>query len=332
MFDDSVILITGATGSWGHELVSQLLSDHAPREIRIYSRGEHRQVEMKEEFSSYGGLKFIIGDVRDKNILRQAMMGCDFVFHLAALKHVPVCEENGWEAVLTNIFGTQNIIEAAIDLGVKVVVDISTDKAVEPHNQYGVTKSCGEKLMVNANHYFNHKTKFVCIRGGNVIGTNGSVLPLFRRQIAQNNIITITDPSMTRYLMSTRQAVELIFKAVNQALGGEIFVMRMPSVTVHQIADAMIELYGNDQTKRAIIGARPGEKHDEVLVSEHEAPRTRVVDNDYYVILPEFNLQVFAERYRDLLPMDLPKFTSANAQRLKFQDLCARILHEGRNW
>src|SRR3990167_4185949 len=220
--DRKVILITGGTGSWGKELVSQLLHmKPGPREIRIYSRGEHKQVEMKREVRS-AKCKFIIGDVRDKNILNGAMKGVDTVFHLAAIKHGDVVEDNPWEAVLTNIYGTQNIIEAAIINKVNLVVDVSTDKAVDPYNLYGVTKACGEKLIINANKLISN-TKFICIRGGNVIGTTGSVIPLFKDQILRHNKITITDPDMTRFLMNTKEAIGLIFKEIQNNLGGETF-------------------------------------------------------------------------------------------------------------
>ena len=203
MFKDSVVLVTGGTGSWGNELISQLLEKYSPKEIRIYSRGEHKQVEMRAKYKNDSRLRFIIGDVRDKNILSLSMKNVDYVFHLAALKHVPVCEENTWEAVLTNIYGTQNVIEAAIENDVKKVIDISTDKAVDPFNHYGVTKANSEKMITNASFNYITETKFVCIRGGNVLGTNGSVIPLFKNQILSENKITVTDPAMTRYLMST---------------------------------------------------------------------------------------------------------------------------------
>ena len=150
MLDNKIIFITGGTGSWGNELVKQILEKYSPKEIRIYSRGEHKQVEMKQKFGFHPKLKFIIGDVRDKNIMGYAMRGSHYVFHLAALKHVPVCEENPWEAVLTNVYGTQNVIECAIENNVEKVVDISTDKAVDPFNHYGCTKACGEKMIINA--------------------------------------------------------------------------------------------------------------------------------------------------------------------------------------
>jgi UDP-N-acetylglucosamine 4,6-dehydratase len=321
MFDDAKILITGGTGSWGHELVTQLIDNHRPSEIRIFSRGEHRQVEMRREFNNDPILKFIIGDVRSKDSLVSAMSQCDYVFHLAALKHVPVCEENSWEAVLTNVYGTQNVIEAAVMNNVKTVVDVSTDKAVEPHNQYGVTKSCGEKLIVNANQYYESKTKFVCIRGGNVMGTAGSVLPLFKRQLETSNEITITDATMTRYLMSTREAIQLVFNAVEIALGGEIFVLRMPAVSVDDIARAMTSLFGDGDTVRINIGPRPGEKVHEVLISKHESSRALVIDEMYYVILPQFDEERYLSHYRGKLPLDVEEFTSENARRMTLAEL-----------
>lgn len=316
MFNKKTIFISGGTGSWGHELVSQMLEKYRPKEIRIYSRGEHKQVEMRQEFNNSPILKFIVGDVRDKNILNLAMKGADYVFHLAALKHVPICEENCWEAVLTNIYGTQNIIECAMNNNVKKVIDISTDKAVDPFNLYGVTKACGEKLIINANQNYISNTKFVCIRGGNVMGTNGSVLPLFKKQIIQDNKITITDPNMTRYLMSTQEAIGLVFQAVISSVGGEIFVMRMPATKVSNIASVMIKLFGDKNTKQKIIGVRPGEKLHEVLVSKNESPRTKIYNEQYYVILPQFFNSSLEKQYQKLKPIELDEFNSNNAKRL----------------
>lgn len=332
MFDDKIIFVSGGTGSWGHELVRQMLEKYTPKEIRIYSRGEHKQVEMKREFGNNPILKFIIGDVRDKNILGLAMKGADYVFHLAALKHVPVCEENCWEAVLTNIDGTQNIIECAIANNVKKVVDISTDKAVDPFNLYGVTKACGEKLIINANQNYISDTKFVCIRGGNVMGTNGSVLPLFKRQIKENNTITITDPEMTRYLMSTREAISLVFQAVLNSEGGEIFVMRMPATKVSNIAKVMTGLFGNKDTKQNVIGVRPGEKMHEVLVSKNEAPRTKIFNDQYYVILPQYSSLELEEKYGIMKPIEFDEFNSNNAKRLDDKEFISVLKNETWLW
>jgi len=327
MLDNSTIFITGGTGSWGNELCAQLLERYSPKEIRIYSRGEHKQVEMKRVFGNNPKIKLIIGDVRDKNILGLAMKGSDYVFHLAALKHVPVCEENCWEAVLTNIYGTQNVIECAIENNVKKVIDISTDKAVDPFNLYGVTKACGEKLIINSNWNYNSQTKFVCIRGGNVMGTNGSVIPLFKKQIEQNNEVTVTDPSMTRFLMSTKEAINLVLDAVESSVGGEVFVMRMPSMSVEDLTKALIKMFGTEETKITVIGTRPGEKTSEVLVSKNESPRTKVFDDKYYVILPQREDSILSSTYDSMDNISLDEFSSDNAERIdidSFIDLLNR--------
>ena len=330
------ILITGGTGSWGNELVTQLLEDDdSIHQIRIYSRSEHRQVEMKRKFNFHPKLKFIIGDVRDKNILTLAMTDIDVVFHLAALKHVPVCEENTWEAVLTNVIGTQNVIEAAIKNNVSTVVDVSTDKAVDPFNLYGVTKACGEKLMINANFNYSfdsvqRKTRFICVRGGNVIGTNGSVIPLFKKQLEESNSITITEPHMTRYLMSTKQAIQLLLTAVDKSVGGELFVMKMPATTVGTIAETMIDLFGNAKSKVVHIGARPGEKLHEILVSQNEAPSTLVYSKNYFLVQPQIGPKKHFARYKRLKRVEFHEFTSQNAQQLDKNEL--KVLLKNEKW
>ncbi len=334
MFENQVIFVSGGTGSWGHELVRQLLERFSDiKEIRIYSRGEHKQVEMRREFGFNPKLKFIIGDIRDKNILNYAMSGVDVVFHLAALKHVPVCEENTWEAVLTNINGTQNVIEAAINNGVKKVIDVSTDKAVDPFNLYGVTKACGEKLMINANFNYSFgdkgsKTSFICIRGGNVIGTNGSVIPLFKKQLLENNEVTVTDPTMTRFLMSTREAIGLIFAAVEKSIGGELFVMKMPAATVETVAKVMIRLFGNDESKVKIVGSRPGEKKHEVLVSKNESPAAYIFSDQYFVVLPQIQNSELVGMYTDKQRLEHEEFNSENTYRLSEDELEAILRKE----
>jgi len=268
----STILITGGTGSWGNELVKQLLQKHNPKEIRIFSRGEHKQVEMKRKFTD-PRIKYYIGDVRDKDRLSVVTRDVDVLFHLAALKHVPVCEENPWEAVQTNIIGLQNVIETSIENKVKKVIDVSTDKAVDPFNLYGVTKACGEKLMVAANTS-SKDTRFVCVRGGNVLGTNGSVIPLFVEQIKKLNKITVTDERMTRFLMRVEDAIGLVLHATFNSYGGDIFVMKMPGVKIIDLARVMVKRLGNNKTGIDLIGIRPGEKICEVLVSRYEVDHT----------------------------------------------------------
>ncbi|MBI4054039.1 MAG: polysaccharide biosynthesis protein [Candidatus Doudnabacteria bacterium] len=327
LLDNATVLITGGTGAWGKELTRQVLSKFNPKEVRIYSRGEHAQVEMRREFPD-PRLKFIIGDVRDRNILTLAMKGVDYVFHLAALKHVPVCEDNSWEAVLTNIYGTQNVIEAAIQNQVKKVVDVSTDKAVEPYNFYGVTKACAEKLVINANQNYISKTIFMCIRGGNVIGTTGSVVPLFAHQIRKHNKITLTDPTMTRFLMSTKEAISLVFTAFEQALGGEVFVMKMPAANMETVADAMLKLKGNRRTKVGRIKVRPGEKMHEVLVSHNEAKMTYDLNNGYFVILPHYAGAELGRAYQKFPKLKQTEFSSQNTRQLDLAELVKALKKE----
>lgn len=332
MFDNKVIFITGWTGSWGNELTTQILEKYNPKEIRIYSRWEHKQVEMKQKFWNNSKLKFIIWDIRDKNILSLSMKWSNYVFHLAALKHVPVCEENTWEAVLTNIIWTQNVIECSLENNIEKVIDISTDKAVDPFNHYWCTKACWEKMIINANINYHSNTKFVCIRWWNVIWTNWSVIPLFKKQILANNEITITDPTMTRYLMSTREAISLIFNALEYSMWGEVFVMRMPWTTVEVVADTMIELFWNKNTKKAIIWARSWEKKHEVLVSKNEMPFTRILNEKYFVILPQFANEEMKNKYNNFHKADIEEFNSNNAEYLEQKDLSSILKNEKWLW
>ena len=328
MFTNKRILITGGTGSWGNELVTQILKLHAPKEIIIYSRGEIKQVEMRRTFNNHPKLKFVIGDVRSYTRLNEAMKGVHYVFHLAALKHVPVCETNPWEAVLTNIYGTENVIRAAIENNVIKVIDISSDKAVDPLNVYGVTKSCGEKLTIAAN-LETTMTMFVCIRGGNVIGTNGSAIPLFREQILRSNELTLTDKRMTRYLFSLRHAIGLIFRATEISVGGEIFVMKMPAAKMIDVAQVMIDELGNHHTKIKNIGIRPGEKIHEVLVSRYEADRV-IEHGNYFIILPYYKNEKLLEKYKKAKFIKLEEYTSENANRLDKENIKDLLKEE--NW
>ncbi len=233
MFENQTILVTGGTGSWGYELVRQLLPQN-PKEIIIFSRNESSQVTMSRTFED-SRLSFCIGDIRDKEAIVKACESVDYVFHLAALKHVPVCEEQPYEALKTNVIGTQHVIEAAIANQVKRVIYISTDKAANPSNFYGMTKAIGEKLIVYAN-LLRTETKFVCVRGGNVLGTNGSVVHLFMSQIKHKNQVRITDKRMTRFFLTLEEAISLLFKASEASLGGEIYVMTMPTCRITELA------------------------------------------------------------------------------------------------
>lgn len=330
IFDGKRILITGGTGSWGNELVSQLLSSTQPKEIRIYSRGEHKQVDMRRKYHSYDCMRYITGDVRDKSRLMMSARNIDYIFHLAALKHVPICEENPWEAVLTNIVGTQNVIESAIENGVKKVIDVSTDKAVDPLNLYGVTKACGEKLMISAN-LIDTPTRFVCVRGGNVLGTNGSVVPLFSQQILKANMITITDSKMTRFLMRVKDAVRLVLTCAEQSVGGEVYVMKMPACKITDLASVMIKRLGNEKTTIKIIGMRPGEKLSEVLVSRYEKANTVEID-ECFVILPNQLLPHLTEKYRrytEKLPFDSDEYNSENTRVLTTPEIDSMLVEDG---
>lgn len=311
MFKDKVILVTGGTGSWGHELVTQLLT-YSPKEIRIYSRGELNQVNMQRQFCD-DRLSFIIGDIRDLESITHATKGVDYVFHLAALKHVPICELQPNEAIKTNINGTQNLIKACISNKVKKVIDVSTDKAVDALNLYGMTKAVGERLIIQAN-LLSKDTKFVCIRAGNVLGSNGSVVPYFINLIHTAKEITITDPEMTRYFITLPEAIGLLFKAVEASHGGETFVMRMPAYRIMDVAEVLIEDSGIQDVGIKIIGMRPGEKLDEVLVSEYEAKTTYKYDDTYYVIMPTIEIEGLKEYYqnKNLQKVDFVRYTSAD--------------------
>ena len=310
------VLITGGSGSWGTELVWQIIDSPEIGEIRIYSRGEHKQVEMKRRFyNQRNKLKFIIGDVRDEERLIIAMKGVNKVFHMAALKHVPVCEDNPWEAVQTNIMGTHNVIQAAIVNDVERVVFISTDKAADPLNLYGATKSCAEKLIINANN-LTDKTVFVCLRAGNVLGTNGSVVPLFIEQIKKTNAITITHPEMTRFFLRLEDAIRLVLKAEREAVGGEITVVKMPACKIIDLAHVLINEYGDKKTKINTIGIRPGEKIHEVLVTRYEISRI-IQKGEWFVILPMISVPRVDKHYRNMKRANIKsEYSSVNASQL----------------
>ena len=319
------ILIIGGSGSWGQELTRQTLQRDSQAEITIYSRGEHRQVDMARQFNN-PRLHFTVGDVRDRDKLLAAARNMDQIFHLAALKHVPVCERNPDETVKTNILGTLNAVDAALANEVEQFVLVSTDKAVDPINTYGVSKSMAEKIVTSANQSSN-RTTFVCIRGGNVLGTQGSVVPLFKEQLIKGNEITITDPEMTRYLMRLQDAISLIFAAVEDAKGGEIFVMKMPSIRVKTLAEAMVRGLGNKETKIKIIGRRPGEKLHEALVSRHEGDRTFEHGN-YFVVLPTMDVRNLFTRWGN--PVFLQRdYTSDDNRFLSPDELDTTLQAEG---
>lgn len=274
------ILITGGTGSFGKHFCRTMLDRFQPKAIRVYSRDELKQHEMRMDFRDDKRLRFLVGDVRDGDRLRRAMEGVNFVVHAAALKQVPACEYNPFEAVKTNVHGAQNVIDAAIDTGVKKVIALSTDKAVNPVNLYGATKLCSDKLFIQGNAYAGGKgTRFSCVRYGNVIGSRGSVIPVFLRQKATGRI-TITDKRMTRFWITLDQAVELVLKGFQHMEGGEIFVPKIPSMRITDLARAIAP-----KCKVNYIGIRPGEKLHESLTGEDEG-RHALLYEGIYIIVP----------------------------------------------
>jgi UDP-N-acetylglucosamine 4,6-dehydratase (inverting) len=278
---NKVVLLTGGTGSFGQKFTEIVLREHNPKAIRIFSRGELLQHEMRLKFNDDPRLRFFIGDVRDRERVYRAMNGVDIVVHAAALKQVPTAEYNPIEAVKTNIDGAINVVDAAIDNGVAKIMAISTDKAVHPVNLYGGTKLVMERLLVQANVYTGaRESKFSCVRYGNVVGSRGSVIPLFLEQ-RKNGVITVTDENMTRFWITLEQGVRFVIDCIERMQGGEVFVPKIPSMKITELADAIAP-----GAKRRVTGIRPGEKVNEILLTEEEARHAREFD-DYFVIEPE---------------------------------------------
>jgi UDP-N-acetylglucosamine 4,6-dehydratase len=281
MFNDKSILVTGGTGSFGQKFAEIILKEYSPRRLIVFSRDELKQHEMRQRFPERS-LRFFIGDVRDRDRLRRAFADVDFVIHAAALKQVPACEYNPFEAVQTNIIGAQNIIEAAIDTGVGKILAISTDKAVNPVNLYGATKLCSEKLFVQGNTYAGlGGTIFSCARYGNVVGSRGSVIPIFKEQREQGTL-SVTDDRMTRFWITLDQGVRFVIQCMEIMNGGEIFVPKIPSMSIMDLVKSVAP-----ECKVEITGIRPGEKLHEVLVSEDEA-RHALEGADMFIIQPSF--------------------------------------------
>ena len=276
------ILVTGGTGSFGKKFAEIVLKDLNPKKIIVFSRDELKQHEMRTAGFEHSNLRYFIGDVRDRERLTRAMHGVDVVVHAAALKQVPACEYNPMEAVKTNIMGTSNVVEAALDAGVKKVLALSTDKAVNPVNLYGATKLAAEKLTVQSNAYAaGSSTRYACVRYGNVVGSRGSVVPVFLKQ-REHGKVTITDDRMTRFWLSLEQGVRFVIGCIEEMRGGEVFVPKIPSMKVIDLARAIAP-----NAEVSVIGIRPGEKLHEVLVSEDEARNTLERENMYVVKPPE---------------------------------------------
>ena len=283
--DDQSVLITGGTGSFGKKCTEYLLNRYRLRRLILFSRDEQKHVELQRSrfpLKKYPNLRFFVGDVRDRDRLMRALKGVDYVIHAAAMKHVDIAEYNPQECIQTNIGGAENVINAAMDCGVKRVVALSTDKAACPVNLYGATKLCSDKLFVAANSLSGENgTRFAVVRYGNVIGSNGSVVPFFRKQ-AQSGTLTITDPEMTRFIITLQEGVEFVIKTFSRMHGGEVFVPKIPSTTILDIARAVAP-----HCETRTIGIRPGEKLHECMIPEDEARQTLEFD-DHFVIQPTF--------------------------------------------
>jgi len=274
------ILVTGGTGSFGKKFVEIMLRDYHPQRLVVFSRDELKQHEMRTSGFDHPSMRYFIGDVRDVERLKRALAGVTVVVHAAALKQVPACEYNPFEAIQTNIMGARNVIDAAIDQGVRRILALSTDKAVNPINLYGATKLCAEKVFVQANAYAGAKdTRFSCARYGNVVGSHGSVIPIFLEQRRRGKI-TVTDPRMTRFWLTLEQGVKFVIRCLEQMHGGEIFVPKIPSMRLLDLAETIAP-----GCQVETIGIRPGEKLHEVLVSEDESRQTLETE-DMYVIQP----------------------------------------------
>ncbi|MFO1487500.1 MAG: UDP-N-acetylglucosamine 4,6-dehydratase (inverting) [Verrucomicrobiota bacterium] len=278
--DGKSILITGGTGSLGNKLV-ELMTTHAkPRRVIVFSRDEYKQHVMAAKFAHVEAMRFFLGDVRDEARLRRAFEGVDYVIHAAALKQVPAAEYNPFEFVRTNVLGAQNIIEAAIDNGVKKVVALSTDKAANPINLYGATKLCSDKLFIAGNSYSgNHETRFAVVRYGNVVGSRGSVVPLFA-ELRKKGVLPITDPDMTRFWITLEQGARLVLNGMREMHGGELFVPKIPSMKITDLARLMAP-----DCKIKIVGIRPGEKLHEIMIGREDA-RNTVDCGSHYIIQP----------------------------------------------
>jgi UDP-N-acetylglucosamine 4,6-dehydratase len=282
-WSEQVILVTGGTGSFGKKFVETMLAKYHPAKLIVFSRDELKQHEMRVAGLNHPTLRYFIGDVRDVERLRRAMHGVDIVVHAAALKQVPACEYNPMEAVKTNILGSSNVVDAALDAGVNKVLALSTDKAVNPINLYGATKLAAEKLFIQSNSYAGGMaTRFSCVRYGNVVGSRGSVVPIFLQQKASGKL-TITDERMTRFWLTLEQGVYFVIGCIEKMHGGEVFVPKIPSMKIIDLAKAIAP-----GTDLEIVGIRPGEKLHEVLISEDES-RSTVEMEDMYVVQPSAN-------------------------------------------
>lgn len=335
-FKDKIILVTGGTGSIGSRIV-ELLLPLAPRQIRVYSRDETKQFELMHRLGNPAGVNWLIGDIRDKERLNMAMENVDIVFHAAAMKHVLACEKNPFEAVKTNVDGTQNIINCAFANKVEKVIGISTDKATDPMNVMGCTKLLAEKMMLASYHYKGAKaTKFCFVRFGNVLFSRGSVLPLFVEQIKKGGPVTVTDEAMTRFVMSTRDATKLIFKASAMMHDREIFILKMPTLRVVDLAQALINIYAPrfnfkpEDIAIKFIGKKAGERIHEKLLTNEEADYAFETD-DMFIITPVIGADDepgFDQRYPNAKKAVAGEFSTVNQYKMSIAEIEQILLKE----
>jgi len=319
MLNNKTILITGGTGSFGRKCTEIILDRYKPKRLIIYSRDELKQYEMSQQYpdSKYDCMRYFIGDVRDMERLFRAFHNVDYVIHAAALKQVPAAEYNPFEAVKTNILGAQNIINVAIDQGVKKVIALSTDKAANPINLYGATKLCSDKLFIAGNSYVGHEhTIFSVVRYGNVVGSRGSVIPFFQK-CKEEGCLPITDPRMTRFWITLEQGVDFVLKCLEKMVGGELFVPKLPSMNIMDLARVIAP-----ECRTKVIGIRPGEKLHEVMIPSDDARRT-IEFNDYYIIQPDFGF--WLRRYNDdgkkTVPEDFEYNSGTNPWQLSIEEM-----------
>ena len=329
VFEGKKILITGGTGSLGSALTSRLLNDGVDT-IRIFSRNENKQITMESKFND-DRLRFLLGDVRDYPRLVRAMEDIDIVFHAAALKHVPIIEYNPFEAIKTNVIGSQNVIDACLKENVEKVVAIGTDKAVSPLNTYGATKLLMEKLFVTASNYLKkerHQTKFFALRYGNVLGSSGSVIPKFIKQIKNKEKITITDPNMTRFSISMDKALDFILHATEIAKGSEIFIPKLRAYTIKDIKDVLFELL--EKTDEENIGIREGEKLNEILINSDEIRYTWEYENMYMLLNPSVQKHISLDEFPNKNKVtNMDDYNSGSVEKIPKDEMKKIIINSG---
>lgn len=332
-FRDKTVLITGGTGTIGRGLIEKLLA-FKPEVVRVIDSSENALFNLHQEYGNRGDIRYFLGDIRDRDRLQRAMEDVDIVFHTAALKHVFLCEYNPFEAVKTNVIGTQNVIKSALYNKVDKVIFTSSDKAVNPGNTMGASKLLAEKLIVSANYYKGTSgTRFSAVRFGNVMGSSGSVIPTFLDQIKQKKPLTITHTDMTRFVISQNEALDLLIEATQLTQGGEIFIMKMPVVNIQDLAEAMFGLIstgGKNRMKTKIVGAKAGEKLYEELTTEEETARTLETEN-LYIVLPykEIRQQIDVEGYPVIKTAKDVAYRSDNVQSLSIESIKDLLIEKG---